>query len=152
MDLHNTLIHGLNTAEPASILIRSTVGPFFVFSGFHKLFNPTRRASLAETFKADGCYSPPLMWVIPLGELFGGLGVTLGAATLVAAAGLIALCLGACVLDGRKRVAAYQPLDLADRVDDYLYLPEVLYVVMLLALIAVGPGSFSLDAAVAHLI
>lgn len=133
----------------AALILRAALGTFFLISGYHKLFNPTRRASLEATFRADGCYNPIMMWIIPLGEFFGGLGILVGALTPLAAAGLILICAGACVLDGAKRVRDWKPLDPADTLDDWLYLPETLYIVMLVALIAIGPGPLSIDALIA---
>lgn len=150
-----SLSHGLADApyaiEAVRIGLRASLGAFFAFSGYHKIFAPSRRATLAATFKADGVYNPAMMWAIPLGELFGGLALALGVLTPLACVGLIAICLGACALDGRKRVADWKPLDAADRVDDWLYLPEALYVLMLAALALLGAGSFSIDAIVASL-
>jgi uncharacterized membrane protein YphA (DoxX/SURF4 family) len=103
---------------------------------------------LRETFAKDGVRFAPMMYAIPLAEFLGGLGVAFGVLTLFAAVGLSMLCLGASRLDGLKRIPSMQPLDRADRVGDVLYLPEVLYVVCLLAVISFGPGAYSLDALV----
>jgi putative oxidoreductase len=146
--VHTLLTHGVGFGDATLLAIRLCVGVFFVLSGMHKLFNPTRRRDLRETFAADGVTFAPMMYVVPLGELLGGLGVAFGALAIFAAVGLAALCVGATVLDGLKRVRAMQPLDRADRLDDVLYLPEVLYVVCLLAVLSFGPGAFSLDALV----
>lgn len=132
--------------DACRLTLRATLGPFFAISGAHKLLSPTRRASLAATFKADGCYSPAMMWAIPCGELCGGLGVLTGTLLPFACAGLMLICLGACALDGRKRVAGFQPLDASDRLDDWLYLPEALYLAMLAVLAILGAGALSLDA------
>src|SRR5271167_3810808 len=131
--LQTLLTHGVGIGDAALLAVRVSIGGFFVVSGSHKLFNPMRRQSLRDTFAADGVTFAPIMYVVPLGELLGGLGVAFGALTIFAAVGLAALCVGACVLDGFKRIRAMQPLDPADRADDVLYLPEVLYVVCLLA-------------------
>ncbi len=87
-----------------------------------------------------------MMYFVPLGELLSGLGVAFGVLTFFAALGVAALCLGALAFDGRKRVPAMKPLDPADRLDDVLYLPEVLYIVCLLPVLSFGPGAYSLDA------
>ena len=147
-DLATMLTHGVGFGDAALLVIRLGVGGFFIISGSHKLFNKVRRESLRETFAADGVKFRPMMVVVPLGELLGGLGVAFGALTVFAALGLVMLCLGASRLDGLKRISAMQPLDRADRVGDVLYLPEVLYVLCLLALISFGPGAWSLDALV----
>lgn len=140
------LLHGFQASDSALLAARAAVGGFFVVSGWHKAFHPQRRQTLKETFIADGCYHPALMVVIPAGELLGGLGVAFGALTVPAAFGLILICAGACFLDGFKRIPGFKPLDPADFAADVLYLPEVLYVALLGFLIAMGPGSYSLDA------
>jgi uncharacterized membrane protein YphA (DoxX/SURF4 family) len=140
------LTHGLGFGDAMLLTIRVVVGGFFVVSGLHKLLRPQRRQALRETFAADGVTFGPMMYIVPVSEFLGGLGVAFGALTIVAAAGLAALCLGACVLDGVKRIPAMQPLDPMDRIGDLLYLPEVLYIVGLLTVISFGPGVYSLDA------
>lgn len=140
------------SSEAASALLRMSLGLFFLFSGYHKIFNKDRRATLEQTFKGDGVYNPAMMWVIPLAETFGGLALLIGFMTRLADVGLIAVCLGACAFDGMKRIKAWKPLDKADAVDDLLYLPEALYIVMLTVLFLVGAGSFSIDAVIASLL
>lgn len=141
------LVHGLHSSDLGLLADRLAVGGFFVVSGYHKLFHPTRRATLLDTFKQDGLgrLTPAMMWAVPVGELAGGLGVAAGALTVVAAMGLVALCFGACFLDGLKRIPGWKPLDAADYAADVLYLPEVLYMALLGLLIASGPGVWSLD-------
>jgi hypothetical protein len=46
----------------------------------------------------------------------------------------------------------YKPIDEADRIDDWLYLPEVLYVFMLIVVISAGAGPYSFDAVIWGLI
>ncbi len=142
------LVHGVGFGDAALLATRLSVGGFFAVSGAHKLFNPIRRQGLRETFAADGVTFAPMMVVVPLGEFLGGLGVAFGALTIFAVLGLAALSVGAIALDGVKRVALMKPLDPADRLDDVLYLPEVLYIVCLLAVLSFGPGAYSLDAVV----
>lgn len=146
MTFSDFLMHGAASPDAALLTCRVAVGGFFAISGAHKLFHPARRATLRETLFSDHVPLVPFMHLIPLGELFGGLGVMFGALTVIAAAGLLALCVGACLLDGLKRIPAMHPLNAADWVDDVLYLPEVLYAVILAALIALGPGAYSMDA------
>lgn len=134
----------MNT-ELVSLMLRTSLGLFFLCSGYHKIFNQDRRAALKATFIADGVYKPAMMWVIPLAETFGGLALLLGFLTQVAGVGLIAVCLGACAVDGVKRIKEWKPVDRADVIDDALYLPELLYIVMLTSLVLIGAGSFSVD-------
>lgn len=129
--------------ELAAIL----VGLFFTFSGFHKLFNTSRHQSLVATLKDCGVpFIAFNQWFVPLVECLGGLGVAFFpyliafsyyglTLQMLSAFGLITICIVACLTDGRKRVAAYQPIDLADRIDDWLYLPEILYIILLVLVV-----------------
>ena len=47
---------------------------------------------------------------------------------------------------------SYKPIDEADRIDDWLYLPETLYAFMLILVISAGAGPYSLDAVILGLI
>jgi hypothetical protein len=51
-----------------------------------------------------------------------------------------------------ERIEAFKPIDRADRIDDWLYLPETLYAFMLIMIISAGAGPYSLDAAIWSLI
>jgi len=103
------------------------------------------RGALRETFAADGLTFRRLMFLVPGAELAGGLAVAVGGVTIPAALGLILLCLGAVRFGGLKRIPGMRPLNLADRAGDVLYLPEVLYILCLLPVLAFGPGTYSLD-------
>jgi uncharacterized membrane protein YphA (DoxX/SURF4 family) len=128
-------------------LLRVVLGLFFAISGYHKLFNRQRHASLVATLQS--CHVPFIrfnQWWVPLVEFFGGLALLSGILAPLAAAGLIVECSIAVCTDGRKRVSGYQPIDRADWLDDLLYLPEMLYVVGLLVIITAGPGPFTIPA------
>ena len=45
-----------------------------------------------------------------------------------------------------------KPIDKADRIDDWLYVPETLYVFMLILVVSAGAGPYSLDAVILGLI
>ena len=47
---------------------------------------------------------------------------------------------------GRRRIKLHKPIDEKDRVDDWLYLPEILYVFMLIIVVSAGAGPYGLDA------
>lgn len=53
---------------------------------------------------------------------------------------------------GPQRIRVYKPIDEADRIDDRLYLPELLYAFMLIMVVSAGAGPFSLDALILRLI
>jgi putative oxidoreductase len=127
--------------------IRLAVGVFFTLSGYHKLTNVKRRALLVETLK--DCRIPfvsVMQWFVPSVELVGGLAVAAGALTPFAAFGLALICLVATCTDGARRVKSQAAVDVADLVDDILYLPEVTYTLLLPIFIVGGAGPFSVDA------
>lgn len=142
----NILTQGLNAPDIALLTERIALGAFFSISGFHKAFNHARRETLRQTFAKDGVTSPAFMYLIPAGELLGGLGILVGFLTIPAALGLAVICGGASLLDGTKRICAFGPaLDKADFFADVLYLPEVLYALIMVSIMLTGPGMFSLD-------
>jgi putative oxidoreductase len=117
-----------------------------LISGYHKLFNKQRHASLVETLKASRV--PCLgfnQWWVPSVEFFGGLSLLSGILAPLAALGLIVLCFVAVCTDGLKRIPNEQPIDKADWLDDLLYLPEMLYVIGLIIVVGAGPGVTLLD-------
>lgn len=128
-------------------LLRVGVGLFFALSGWHKLVNAQRHASLVATLKADGIpWVRFNQWWVPACEFFGGLALTLGFVTMGASVVLLVLIFVACLRDGPSRVAAFAPIDRGDRIDDWLYLPEVLYALVLALFVTMGGGPWSLDA------
>ena len=70
----------------------------------------------------------------------------------LAALGLLVIILVATATTGRQRIKVYKPIDEADRIDDWLYLPEVLYAFMLITVVSAGAGPYSLDALILALI
>jgi putative oxidoreductase len=139
-----------DTAIPFAIA-RIATGLFFALSGFHKLFNRARHRTLVDTLTACGVPCVPAMqWFVPSVELSAGLGLALGFLTPLAALGLIAICVVATCTDGLKRIRSWQPLDKADAVDDLLYLPEFIYVILLSFFVAAGAGPLSLDAVISN--
>lgn len=141
------LITGLSMPELAIMLLRMAMGVFFAISGYHKLFNPVRHAAIAQTMVADHVPDPRFnSWLVPSVEFSGGLALIVGLLTPLAALGLFCVCCVAALVDGIKRIAGWAPLDKADYLDDVLYLPEVLYSIILLAIILTGGGPFSVDA------
>lgn len=65
--------------------------------------------------------------------------------TPLAALGLLVICAVALLTSSPTVVASYKPIDRADRVDDWLYQPELMYALMLLYFIAAGAGPVSVD-------
>jgi|SRR6185369_1054990 putative oxidoreductase len=143
---------GMNAPDAALTLNRVALGTFFAISGYHKLFNDSRHATLIQTLRDDGVRAVPIMqWLVPGVEFSAGCALTLGLLSALAAFGLFVISLGAFALDAIKRIRVWQPIDHADWVGDLLYLPEALYCLGLTVVMLAGPGSWTLDAVIAML-
>jgi uncharacterized membrane protein YphA (DoxX/SURF4 family) len=152
MDL-SFLTQGAHVPDVALALNRVALGIFFAIGGYHKLFNGSRHAALARTLQDDGVHAEPFMqWLLPSAEFIGGCALIVGFLSVIAACGLLAICVGAIALDAVKRIRAWQPIDRADWLGDLLYLPESLYCIALTIVILAGPGRWSLDAKIVALL
>jgi uncharacterized membrane protein YphA (DoxX/SURF4 family) len=141
------LFHGVGWTDIALTLNRIAVGMFFMFSGYHKLFNPERHRVFADELKGLGVHAVGFnQWWVPTVEFSAGAAVVIGLLAPLAALGLLVIILVAIVTSGRQRIKDYKPIDEADRIDDWLYLPEVLYAFMLIVVVSAGAGPYSLDA------
>jgi uncharacterized membrane protein YphA (DoxX/SURF4 family) len=144
MDL---LFLGVGWTELAIALNRIAIGAFFMFSGYHKLFNAERHRLVVDELKGLGLHAVGFnQWWVPLVEFAAGAAVFIGFLAPLAALGLLVIILVAIATSGRQRMKLYKPVDEADRIDDWLYLPETLYAFMLLIVISAGAGPYSLDA------
>jgi uncharacterized membrane protein YphA (DoxX/SURF4 family) len=151
--LTDLVFNGLGWPDLALTLNRVAVGAFFMLSGYHKLFNAERhRGFVAEL---TGLGVPAIrfnQWWVPTIEFTAGGGVLIGLLAPLAALGLLVVILVAMATSGRARIKLYKPIDRGDRIDDWLYLPETLYAVMLIVVVAAGAGPYSLDAVILGLI
>jgi uncharacterized membrane protein YphA (DoxX/SURF4 family) len=147
------LFHGVGWTDIALTLNRIAVGLFFMFSGYHKLFNPERHRAFADELKGLGVHAVGFnQWWVPTIEFSAGFAVVIGFLAPLAALGLLFIIIVAIATSGRQRINAYKPIDRADRIDDWLYLPEILYAFMLIMVISAGAGPYSLDALISGLI
>jgi uncharacterized membrane protein YphA (DoxX/SURF4 family) len=138
---------GIGWTDFAITLNRIAVGAFFMLSGYHKLFNAERHRSFVDELKGLGVHAVGFnQWWVPLVEFSAGAAVVVGFLAPLAAFGLLFLILVAIATSGRQRIKLYKPIDEADRIDDWLYLPESLYAFMLIIIISAGAGPYSLDA------
>jgi putative oxidoreductase len=145
--LTQLLTHGLSMPDLGLAVPRVAVGVFFAISGYHKLFNAQRHARLKHTLVEDMVPCPRFMeWWVPFWELASGAALAMGFLSAFNAAVLLIVCLVACVCESRGKIAKYGPIDRADWLDDLLYLPEVLYSLILVGILAAGPGGYSIDA------
>lgn len=145
------LFNGVGWIEIALTLNRVVVGMFFMFSGYHKLFDAQRHRTLVDELKV--LHIPAVwfnQWWVPTVEFTAGCAVLIGLLAPLAALGLLAIIVVALATSGRQRIRSYKPIDEADRIDDWLYLPETPYAFMLIMVIFAGAGPYSLDAAISR--
>ena len=123
-----------------------------MLSGYHKLFNAERHRLIVDELKALGVHAVGFnQWWVPFVEFSAGGAVLVGLLAPVAALGLLVIILVAIATSGRQRMKLYKPIDEADRITDWLYLPETLYAFMLVMVVSAGAGPYSLDALVIDL-
>jgi uncharacterized membrane protein YphA (DoxX/SURF4 family) len=147
------LFKGIGWTDIALLLNRVAVGAFFMFSGYHKLFNAQRHRTFVDELTALRVPAVRINeWWVPLVEFSAGGAVVIGLFAPLAALGLIVIILIAAVTSGRQRIKSYKPIDEADRIDDWLYLPETLYAFMLLIIVSAGAGPYSVDSVIVGLI
>jgi putative oxidoreductase len=147
--MRDLLFVGIGWPDLALTLNRIAVGAFFMLSGYHKLFNAERHRLFADELKGLGV--PALgfnQWWVPSVEFSAGGAVLIGLLAPLAALGLLVIILVAIVTSGRQRIKLYKPIDESDRIDDWLYLPETLYAFMLIVIVSMGAGPYSVDALV----
>jgi putative oxidoreductase len=125
------------------LLTRVAVGLLFFLSGRGKLFVPERREQMRETLRGAHIPLPDFnaVFVSTVEFVFGFL-LILGAMTPVACVMLGCVMIVAIATTAIKNIKA--PL-LLGWLSEFLYLPEVLYLVILFWLFLSGPGWLSVD-------
>ena len=124
-------------------MARLAVGLLFFLSGRGKLFVPERREQMRETLVAAHVPFPELnaLFVSTVEFVFGLL-LILGAITPLACAMLTGVIIVAIATTAIRSIKAMSPLGW---LSEFLYLPEVLCLVILFWLLLSGPGWFSVD-------
>ncbi len=126
-----------------SLVARIAVGLLFFLSGRGKLFVPKRRAQMRETLVAAGVPFPDFntIFVSTVEFVFGFL-LIVGALTPVDCVMLGCVMIVAILTTKLKNMKAPSVLGW---LSEFLYLPEVLYLLILLWLFLSGPDWFSVD-------
>ncbi len=126
-----------------ALAARLAVGLLFFLSGRGKLFVAERRKQMRETLISAGIPFAGLNAIfVSLIEFVFGFLLILGALTPLACVMLGCLMIVAIATSAIKNIKA-PPL--LGWLSEFLYLPEVLYLVILFWLFLSGPGWFSLD-------
>ena len=125
------------------LLARVAVGLLFFLSGRGKLFVPERREQMRQTLIEAHVPFPEFNAVfVSTVEFVCGALLTLGALILIACVMLGGLMIVAIATTALRNIKATSPLSW---LSEFLYLPEVLYLVILIWLFFSGPGWLSID-------
>lgn len=128
--------------------VRVLIGVFFCISGATKLFVPAKFSAMEQTLVQSHIPFPHANAIfVSLVEFASGAGLVIGLLTPLCAAVLVVDMI---VAVATNRIHSIQATGVLGWVDDFLYLPEVLYVLMLVWLIFSGPGRYSVDGLIAR--
>ncbi len=132
----------------AILLVRVALGLFFAISGANKLFVPGGTKPVYDTLVKAKVPFPRLTAYFVAGvEFVCGSLLTVGFLSSLAC---VALLIDMIVATFTEAISTLpKGLSPLRWLDDFLYLPEVLYVLFFIWLICSGPGKFSFDSLVA---
>ncbi|MGH9431343.1 MAG: DoxX family protein [Terriglobia bacterium] len=138
------LLGSSDLEQYAILLVRVSLGLFFAISGAKKLFVAGRTQTMYETLIKAKVPFPHLMTYFVAGvEFVGG---SLVAAGFLSSPACVALLVDMVVaILTTKLFTMPKGLSPLNWLDDFLCLPEVLYVLFFVWLICSGPGKFSVD-------
>lgn len=144
--LMKIVLTGERSWEWLPILVaRVSLGLFFAVSGYNKLFNEEKHVGLIELMMEIGMPFPEFMALfLACVEFFGGILLMLGLfSTFVSIALIIAMVVAIVTVEIEHIIPkGIGPLDWMSW---FLYLPQVLYIILFAWLITTGPGKISLD-------
>ncbi len=128
----------------AILLVRVSIGLFFAISGANKLFVAGGTKPVYDTLvKAKAPFPRQTAYFVAGVEFVGGSLVTLG---FLSGPACFALMIDMIVATLTSAISTLpKGLSPLNWLDDFLYLPEVLYVLFFFWLICSGPGEFSVD-------
>jgi putative oxidoreductase len=128
----------------AILLVRISIGLFFAISGANKLFVAGGTKPVYDTLvKAKVPFPRQTAYFVASVEFLGGSLVTVG---FLSSPACMALMIDMIVATLTSAIATLpKGLSPLNWLDDFLYLPEVLYVFFFVWLICSGPGRFSVD-------
>ena len=139
-----TLLGSGDLQQYAILLVRVSLGLFFAISGANKLFVTGRTQAMYKTLVEAKVPLPQLMTYFVSGvEFIGGCMLTVGFLSSLACLTLLVDMLVAILTTNLS--AMPKGLSPLNWLDDFLYLPEVLYVLFFIWLVCSGAGEFSVD-------
>jgi len=128
----------------AILLVRVSIGVFFAISGAGKLFVAGGTKPVYDTLvKAKVPFPKQTAYFVASVEFVCG---SLAAVGFLSTPACVALMIDMIVATLTEAISTLpKGLSPLSRLDDFLYLPEVLYVLFFIWLICAGPGKFSVD-------
>ena len=144
-ELIRSFLLGSRSWEQFSILLaRISLGVFFAISGGNKLFVASRTRQMYETLARAGIPLPHFMtYFVSSVEFLGGCLLLIGLLSSLCCAALIMQMIVAITTVSLATIPAGHSL--LDWLDDFLYLPEAMYIIILIWLMCSGPGRLSVD-------
>jgi putative oxidoreductase len=138
------LLGNSDLEQYAILLVRVSLGLFFAISGANKLFVAGSRQTMYETLVEAKVPFPHLMsYFVSVVEFVGGSLLTVG---FLSSPACVALLIDMAVATVTSALSTMpKGLSPLKWLDDFLYLPEVLYVLFFIWLICSGSGKFSVD-------
>ena len=138
------LTGGRDLEQYAILLVRVSIGLFFAISGANKLFVAGGTKPVYDTLvKAKVPFPRQTAYFVAGVEFVCGSLLTVGFLSSLACVALLVDMLVAILTT--KLSAMPKGLSPLNWLDDFLYLPEVLYVLFFIWLLCSGPGKFSVD-------
>jgi putative oxidoreductase len=138
------LLGSSDLEQYAVLLVRVSIGLFFAISGANKLFVAGGTKPVYETLVKAKVPLPRLMaYFVSSVEFVGGSLVAVGFLSSPACVALLIDMIVATLTNALSTLP--KGLSPLNWLDDFLYLPEVLYVLFFIWLICSGPGRLSVD-------
>ncbi len=142
--VHFALQGNSHLEQYAILMTRVSIGLFFAISGANKLFVAGGAKLVYETLvKAKIPFPRQTAYFVAGVEFVGGSLLTVGFLSSAACAALLIDMFVATLTSAVSTLP--KGLSPLNWLDDFLYLPEVLYVLFFIWLICSGPGRFSVD-------
>jgi len=142
--VHFALQGNSDLEQYAILLVRVSIGLFFAISGGNKLFVAGGTQPVYETLvKAKVPFPRQTAHFVAGVEFVGGSLVSVG---FLSSPACVALLIDMIVATLTSAISTLpKGLSPLNWLDDFLYLPEALYVLFFIWLIGSGPGKFSVD-------
>ena len=147
--IRSTLLGNRWSEQFAILLARVSLGVFFAISGGNKLFVASRSRQMYETLAGAGIPFPHFMtYFVSSVEFISGCLLVIGLLTSLCCVALIIQMIVA--ITTVQLATIPKGLSFLNWLDDLLYLPETMYIIILIWLIYSGPGRISVDSRIAH--